>query len=69
MKKTYSAPAIKVSKIDTESLMTTASITTFGGDTETKIGNSTSGDKPTTGSYGRAKSYNVWDDVNADDEE
>lgn len=66
MKKTYSAPAIKVSKIDTESLMTTASITSIGGETGSKIG---TGDKPTTGSFGRAKSYNVWDDVDVDDEE
>lgn len=68
MKKTYSAPAIKVSKIDTESLMTAAS-PNFGGNIDTTLGNSTSGVKPGPESTGRAKSYNVWDDVNADDEE
>lgn len=68
MKKTYSAPAIKVSKIDTESLMTAAS-PIIGGDTGSKIGNPTSTDKAPNGASGRAKSYNVWDDVDADDEE
>ena len=69
MKKTYSAPAIKARKIATESLMATASITTFSGDTETKIGDPTSGAKPGPESTGRAKAYNVWDYVDVDDEE
>lgn len=68
MKKTYSAPAIKVRKIATESLMT-ANSPTFVGDIGSKIGDPTSGVKPGPESTGRAKAYNVWDDVNADDEE
>ena len=67
MKKIYTAPDVKVKKIEVQGMI--AASPTIGGTANIGLGDKTSSENPSQGTSGDAKAFNVWDYMNVDDEE